>query len=155
MHSTFSRGEDIVHVNNVPEYTPGGNAKNFAASVTIRFRRGDWITEGKGDSRRAVGQVTKFLIAKNKTYKRMQSGEFDFYFAENSAGVIPLYNDNLKEVTILAVEWGVIERRGAWFYYEDKKYQGIDSLVEDLKSDPKVLDKIKKQVLELATAVRV
>lgn len=137
-----------------PEYTPGGNAKNFAASVTIRFRRGDWITEGKGDSKRAVGQVTKFLIAKNKTYKRMQSGEFDFYFADNSAGVKPLFNDNLKEVVVLAVEWGVVERKGAWFYYKDKKYQGLDALVEDLKQDPKILDNIKKTVLELATAVR-
>lgn len=138
-----------------PEYAPGGNAKNFSASVVIRLRRGDWITEGKGDNRKAVGQVTKFLISKNKTYKRMQSGEFDFYFADNSAGVISLYNDSLKEITLLAVEWGVIERKGAWFYYEDNKYQGIDSLVDDLKNSPKILEQIKKQVLDLATAVRI
>lgn len=137
-----------------PEYTPGGNAKNYSASVTIRLRRGDWITEGKGDSKRAVGQVTKFLVAKNKTYKRMQSGEFDFYYADNSADVTPLYNDNLKEIIVLAIEWDVIKRKGAWFFYEDKKFQGLDALVDDLKDDEKALEEIRKQVMELSIRVK-
>ena len=137
-----------------PEYTPGGNAKKFFSSVNLRFRRGDWITEGKGDNKEVVGQVVKFKIEKNKTYKRMQTGEFDFYFADNNAGVKRLFNDNLKEVVMLAVEWGVIERRGAWFYYNDSKYQGIDSLVSDLKSKPDMVKSIKEQVIDLATKVR-
>lgn len=138
----------------IPEYTPGGNAKKFFSSVNLRFRRGDWITEGKGDNKEVVGQVVKFKIEKNKTYKRMQTGEFDFYFADNNAGVKRLFNDNLKEVVMLAVEWGVIERRGAWFYYNDSKYQGIDSLVSDLKSKPDMVKSIKEQVIDLATKVR-
>lgn len=137
-----------------PEYTPGGNAKKFFSSVNLRFRRGDWITEGKGDNKEVVGQVVKFKIEKNKTYKRMQTGEFDFYFADNNAGVKALYNDNFKEVVMLAVEWGVVERRGAWFYYKDSKYQGLDSLINDLKDNPDKVDEIKKQVIDLAIKVR-
>ena len=137
-----------------PEYTPGGNAKKFFSSVNLRFRRGDWIIEGKGDNRQVVGQVVKFRIEKNKTYKRMQSGEFDFYFADNSAGVRSLFNDNFKEIIMLAVEWGVVERRGAWFYFNDNKYQGIDSLIADLKDKPEMVDSIKKQVIDLAVMVR-
>lgn len=138
-----------------PEYTPGGNAKKFFSSVNLRLRKGDWITEGKGDNKEIVGQVVKFKIEKNKTYKRMQTGEFDFYFSEdNSAGVSALYNDNFKEIVVCAVEWGVIERRGAWFYYKDGKYQGIDSLIDDLKKKPELVDDIKKQVIDLATKIR-
>lgn len=137
-----------------PEYTPGGNAKKFFSSVNLRFRRGDWITEGKGDNKAVVGQVVKFKIEKNKTYKRMQSGEFDFYFADNNAGVRRLYNDNFKEIVMLAVEWGVIERRGAWFYYKDSKYQGLDALILDLKDKHEMVGEIKKQVIDLATKVR-
>lgn len=137
-----------------PEYTPGGNAKKFFSSVNLRLRRGDWITEGKGDNKEVVGQVVKFKIEKNKTYKRMQTGEFDFYFTENNAGVPILYNDNFKEIVMLAVEWGVIDRRGAWFYYNESKYQGLDALIADLKDSPDKVDEIKKQVLDLATKVR-
>lgn len=137
-----------------PEYTPGGNAKKYFSSVNIRLRRGDWITEGKGDSKEVVGQVVKFKIEKNKTYKRMQTGEFDFYFADNNAGVRRLFNDNFKEIVMLAVEWGVVERRGAWFYYDSEKYQGLESLIFYLKDNPEKVESIKKQVLDLATKVR-
>ena len=140
--------------NTIPEYTPGGNAKKYFSSVNIRFRRGDWITEGKGDNKQIVGQVVKFKIEKNKTYKRMQSGEFDFYFAPNNADVKRLYNDNFKEIVMLAVEYGVIERRGAWFFYKEDKYQGTDNLIAELKVHPETVEDIKKQVLEYATTLR-
>ena len=84
----------------------------------------------------------------------MQTGEFDFYFADNNAGVQRLFNDNFKEIVMLAVEWGVIDRRGAWFYYNDNKHQGLDSLIAYLKDNPEQVDSIKKQVLDLATKVR-
>lgn len=137
-----------------PEYSPGGNAKKFFSSVNLRFRRGDWIIEGKGEDRQVVGQVVKFKIEKNKTYKRMQTGEFDFYFADNSAGVRSLFNDNFKEIVMLAVEWGIVERRGAWFNYNENKYQGLDALIKDLKEHPETVESIKQQILELAVNAR-
>lgn len=137
------------------EYSPGGKAKAFFSSVNLRLRKGDWITEGKGDNKEIVGQVVKFKIEKNKTYKRMQTGEFDFYFSEdNSANVQALYNDNFKEIVLCAVEWGIVERRGAWFYYKENKYQGVDSLIEDFKKSPELVNDIKNQVIELATKVK-
>ncbi len=137
-----------------PEYSPGGNAKKFFSSINLRFRRGDWIIEGKGEDRQVVGQVVKFKIEKNKTYKRMQTGEFDFYFADNNAGVRSLFNDNFKEIVMLAVEWGIVERRGAWFNYNESKYQGLDALIKDLKDHPETVDSIKQQILDLAVNAR-
>lgn len=138
-----------------PEYSPGGNAKKFFASVHLRLRRGDWITEGKGDSKRTVGQVVKFRVEKNKTYKRMQSGEFDFYFDDNnSANIRSLYNDNYKEIVILAIDWGIIERKGAWFYYADNKYQGLEALIDDLLKKPEIVDKIKSEIMSLSSKVK-
>lgn len=137
-----------------PEYAPGGNAKNFSASVVIRLRRGDWISEGKGDNKKIVGQVTKYRVTKNKLYKRMQDGEFNFYFAENSADVKPLFNDNIQEIVVLGVDWGIIERKGAWFMYKEQKFQGLESLVEELRNKPQMISDIKKQVLALAVKVK-
>lgn len=132
-----------------PEYTPGGRAKGFACSVDIRLRRGDWITEGVGNDKEIVGQVVKFKIEKNKTFKRMQTGEFDFYFADNNAGVSVFYNDNEKEIVMCGVEWGIIERTGSWFVCFGQKYQGLNALVNALKSDPEMVQKLKGEVLKL------
>lgn len=133
-----------------PEYTTGGRAWGFYKSVDIRFRKGDWITVGKGDDKEVVGQVTKYKIEKNKTYKRMKVGEFDFYLTDNPLGVPPLYNDNTKEIIILAISRDIIHKAGAWFKYKDQKYQGIDRLIEALKSDNALMreltDKIKNAV---------
>ena len=135
-----------------PEYTPGGRAKGFACSVDIRFRRGDWISEGTGDNKEIVGQVVKFKIEKNKTHKRMQTGEFDFYFSgDNNAGIPEFFNDNYKEIIVCAVEWGVIDRTGSWFVYNGQKYQGMANLVAALKEDPGLIEKLKQEVLFLAT----
>ena len=135
-----------------PEYTPGGRAKGFACSVDIRLRRGDWISEGTGDNKEIVGQVVKFKIEKNKTFKRMQTGEFDFYFSDdNNAGIPEFFNDNYKEIIVCAVEWGVIDRTGSWFVYNGQKYQGMTNLVAALKEDPALIEKLKEEVIFLAT----
>ena len=136
-----------------PEYSPGGNAKKFFASVSIRLRKGDWIVEGKGDSKTIVGQVVKFKIEKNKLGARMRTGEFDFYIRDNAVGIKPLYNDNEKEIIILAVNWGIVERRGAWFYYSDKKYLGVDPLISELKKNPEMVQDIKREIFSLSSKV--
>lgn len=146
--------EKIGAIHCDPNYAPGGKAKEYFSSVNIRLRKGDWISEGTGQDKEIVGQVVKYLIPKNKTYKRMQTGEFDFYFAENSAGVAPAHNDNIKEIIMLALTYGVIERRGAWFYIsETDKYNGTAPLVEALKSDQKLFDSVHDRVLEASKRV--
>lgn len=134
-----------------PDYAPGGKAKDFAMSVDLRLRRGDWITEGSGDGKEIVGQVVKFKVEKNKTYRRMMTGEFDFYFTDdNNANVGELHNDNFKEMIILAVEFGVIERKGAWFMYEDQKFQGMNNLIEAFRNDDDLVEEVREKVMALA-----
>ncbi len=141
-----------------PEYTPGGRAKDFASSIDLRLRRGDWLAEGSGENKEIVGQVTKFKIEKNKTYKRMQSGEFDFYFAENSVGISPLHNDNFKSVILESVAWGLIERGGAWYYLDrasDLKFQGVDNLLSYLKDSPVWVEKLNGLLLDIVKREKV
>lgn len=135
-------------------YSPGGRAKSHFATVELWLRRGDWITEGTGVNKEIVGNVVKYKVEKNKTFKRMQTGEFEFYFAENNAGVPVGYNDNLKEVIECGVEWGVINKGGAWFSYEDIKVQGLEALVTALRESPEKVEEIKRKVLDLAVRVR-
>lgn len=134
-----------------PEYTPGGRAKGFTASVDLRLRRGDWISEGTGENKEIVGQVTKFKIEKNKTSQRMRTGEFDYYFTpDNSAGVPENHYDTIKDIIVCAVTWGIIERGGAWYNYGDNKYKGLDALVEALRNDSELLEQMTQDIKEVA-----
>ena len=131
-------------------YTPGGRAKGFTASVDLRLRRGDWISEGTGSNKEIVGQVVKFKIEKNKTNKRMQTGEFDFYFSENEAGIPEGFNDNMKEVILNAVLYDVIKRKGAYYTYGDLQFKGSANLIETLKNDTALVEELKKEVMRVA-----
>ena len=135
-----------------PEYTTGGRAWGFYKSVDIRFRKGDWLTVGKGDSKEVVGQVTKYKIDKNKTYKRMRTGEFDFYLAPNPLNIPELYNDNAKEVIILAIECDIIQKAGAWFKYKEDKYQGLDNLVRALMENKELMQELTETIKNMVIA---
>lgn len=138
-----------------PEYEPGGKAIGFYTSVHIRVRRGDFIYEGKGDNKRVVAQEVKYKVLKNKTYKRMQSGEFDWYQDENNtAGVPEFHNDNFKSAIILALEYGLIEQGGAWYYFDkgtenEIKFQGLDKVIVYLRDKPEIVEEFKEKILEI------
>lgn len=137
------------------EYTPGGRSIGFTASVDLRLRKGDWISEGKGDNKEIVGQIVKYKIEKNKTYKRMQNGEFDFYFSENSISIPSGYNDNFKSIIQKGIEWGLIEQGGAWFFLnkgteQEAKFQGQVKLIEFLRANEGLVEDIKNTILDLS-----
>lgn len=134
-----------------PEYAPGGRAKEFAMSLDLRLRRGDWIAEGKGEDKEIVGQVVKFRVEKNKVFRRGMTGEYDFYLTdENAAGVESLHVDTFKEIIILALDFNVIEKKGAWLKYGDEQYQGLKNLIDALRENEDMFNEIKEKVMELA-----
>lgn len=136
------------------EYTPGGRGVGFTCSVDLRFRRGDWITQGTGESKTFVGQVVKYKIEKNKTYKRMQTGEFDFYYDENSLDIPVGHNDNFKSIVQVGVDRGLIEKGGAWFYLnrgtdQEMKFQGQNNLIAYLRENSGLINDIKDIILDI------
>lgn len=83
----------------------------------------------------------------------MQTGEFDFYYAENDLNIPVGFNDNERSIIKEAVAWGLITRGGAWFYLDEaktEKFQGLDSVVEFLRQNPERVQKLKEEILELA-----
>ena len=144
--------ERIGQMHGDPEFTVGGKGKDHASTIEMRLRRGDWIEEGKGAGRRIVGQVVKFKISKNKTYRRMQTGEFDFYLAENGQGVAPLHIDTVKETIIEGIDCGLIEQRGAWFVVMESghKCQGLPELVRHLRPQKELLQKFRERIIGAA-----
>lgn len=137
-----------------PEFVPGGRALGFYASVDIRLRKGDWCIEGKGESKEVVGQTVKFKVEKNKTFKRMTTGEFNFYFAPNSLNVPVGHNDNVNEIIVEAIAWDLIKRTGAWYNYKEHKLNGKNGVIEFLRNNPEEVDALYKEVLKIVESER-
>lgn len=136
------------------EYTPGGRSIGFTSSVDIRLRKGDWITEGTASNKAFVGQIVKYKIEKNKTYTRMQTGEFDFYYDENNNNIPVGSNDNFKSIVQLGIDRELIQRGGAWFFLnkgtdQEVKFQGQENLIAYLRENPELVNDIKEIILDI------
>lgn len=113
---------------------PGGNSQKYTNSLEIRLRAGDYIKEGTGTNAKIVGRVIKWKIQKNKLGAAFTTGEYDLYTDD---GLLPKGSiDTAKELVVLAVIKGIIERRGSWFYFHGNQLaQGQDNLIALLREN--------------------
>ena len=118
-----------------PETTPGGRALKFYTSVRIDLRR--MATLKKGDE--IIGNHVRANIVKNKVAPPFRKAEFDIYYNEGISR---------ESSTLDAAErYEVIKRSGAWYLYgEEKLGQGKENAREFLKQNPKILERIEKEV---------
>ncbi|MEO8784902.1 MAG: recombinase RecA [Candidatus Saccharimonadales bacterium] len=122
-----------------PETTTGGNALKFYASVRMDIRRIGQIKQG--DS--IIGNRTRVKVVKNKIAPPFRQAEFDI-----------MYNQGISvtgDVLDLAVVDGIVEKAGAWFAYDGQNIaQGREAAKQYLQDNPKILEKVSKQVREAA-----
>jgi len=120
-----------------PETTTGGNALKFYASLRMDIRRISQIKQGDA----VIGNRTRVKVVKNKIAPPFREAEFDI-----------MYNEGISkegDVLDLAVNKEIVEKAGAWFSYEGEKIgQGREASKNYLRENPKVMEKIAKQVVE-------
>ncbi len=118
-----------------PEYTPGGKALGYAASIRVELRTGEWIIEDK----KKIGQIVKFKVSKNKTSTPHEQGTFQFMYE----GQI----DQIDELISVGELLGSIMRKGAYYYLTpDQGFHGRDDLYRSLKDDVKLFEQAKSIV---------
>lgn len=146
--STFIVNQFLTHNSKIgviygsPLTTTGGKALKFYAHVRIHTKRGDHIRD---KSKNIIGQNIKFNVVKNKTYKPRQVGELSFYYDGHI--------DNEESVVNYAIAFDLIKNKGAWYYFEKRKFQGKEKLIEYLKKDKKILLKLKKDIIDIVKKV--
>ena len=130
-----------------PRTTPGGEGKNYAFFTRCEVRRDEWIEIGPSGNKNRIGQRIKVRTLKNKTAPPQRVAYFDFYFAEGG-NCAPGEYDFAKEIASLAVVMGYIERRGGWFYYGERKWQGIENVIASIREEIDFMEDLRKKVLE-------
>jgi recombination protein RecA len=119
-----------------PETTPGGKALKFYSSVRIDIRRIGAIKQTDGT---VTGNRTKVKIVKNKVAPPFREAEFDIMYNEGISTTGSLLD--------LALEKGIIEKRGSWLSYKGSQLaQGRDAAKELLKKDQAIYSDIEAAV---------
>jgi recombination protein RecA len=130
-----------------PRTTPGGLGKDYAMAVRAEVKRDEWQEIGPSGNKRRIGQTIKMRTIKNKTYPPQQTAYVDFYMAEG--GVVPAGNyDFAKEIVSLSLINGVVDRRGGWVFYGDRKWQGAANLLEAIRQEPELRKAIESEVMD-------
>jgi recombination protein RecA len=121
-----------------PETTTGGNALKFYASLRMDVRRVGAIKSGED----VTGSRTAVKVVKNKLAPPFARAEFDLMYGEG----ISLAG----EVLDLAAEKNLVEKSGAWYSKDGERIgQGRDAAKTYLKENPKLLEALRRQLLEM------
>jgi recombination protein RecA len=119
-----------------PETTTGGNALKFYASLRLDIRRIAAIKDGTD----VVGNRTKVKIVKSKVAPPFKEVEFDI-----------LYNEGISksgDLLDLSTNLGLVKKSGAWFTFDEDRFQGREQFRQKLLEDSEMYSKLESQVKE-------
>ncbi|MCL2495387.1 MAG: recombinase RecA [Oscillospiraceae bacterium] len=120
-----------------PEVTTGGRALKFYASMRMDVRK---VEQLKGPDGEFIGSHTRVKIVKNKVAPPFKQAEFDILYGKG------ISRDG--ELLDMAVKQEIIKRSGAWFSYNDIRWQGRDNVRAFLSDNPDVMEEIAALVRE-------
>ena len=122
-----------------PEVTTGGRALKFYASVRIDVRKVDTLKNGA----EIYGSRTRCKVVKNKVAPPFKTAEFDILYGSGIS--------KSTEIIDLAIALEIVEKSGAWFYFEGQRLgQGKDNVRKLIESDKELLEKLETLVREKA-----
>ena len=120
-----------------PEVTTGGKALKFYASVRIDVRKVEQLKNGS----EVYGSHTRCKVVKNKVAPPFKTAEFDILYGSGIS--------KSSEIIDMAIQLEIVEKSGAWFYYDgDRLGQGKENVRKLIESDKELMDKLEALVRE-------
>lgn len=124
---------------------PGGNALAHYCSFIMSMRRG---SKDDDPSKKIDGKDVKighriYLVAEKTKLgpNEAQKGFFDLL------SEAPHFDD-VTDLAFMAELKNIITGSGAWFYYGEQKFSGRAGVVEALRTDSTLFDKVREDVLK-------
>ena len=120
-----------------PEVTTGGKALKFYASVRIDVRRVESLKNGS----EVYGSHTRCKVVKNKVAPPFKTAEFDILYGSGIS--------KSSEIIDMAIQLEIVEKSGAWFYYNGERLgQGKENVRKLIESDKELSTKLETLVRE-------
>lgn len=124
-----------------PDQTPGGRALKFYASVRMDIRRIGSMSEGTGDSKIKMGNVTQVKVVKNKVAPPFREAQFPIIFGRGISTVGSILNT--------AIEEGLVEKSGANLSYKGNRLgQGWNQALKFLDDNLGIVAELNKTLRE-------
>lgn len=122
-----------------PETTSGGRALKFYSSVRLDMRRVQAIKQ----SGEIIGTRAKVRVVKNKVAPPFRVAEFDIMYNEGISRV--------GDVLDVGVEMDLIDKRGAYYYYDEERVgHGRENAKDFLRDNPELAIEIENEIRERA-----
>jgi recombination protein RecA len=126
-----------------PEKVRNGEQLKRTKSLSVRFK-GLKEIQGKTDTGDiTVGRNIAIKCMKNKVGKPFRTSNF-FYAYEDYGNTKANKTDVAGQLVDLAMKFGIVTRKGAWYIYGDVKVQGMDSFVDSLVESGDIVTLEKK-----------
>ena len=151
-----------------PRTWPGGKGQNYAASILIALRSGEYI-DYKGDAitsfskvkgNDVYGRVIHYDIKKNKTFPPHKKGSFKLFSRDlDSVGASKGGVNNFEMMVEYGVHLGLIDKGGSWydlsgfgdeFQNPDSgsgKFQGLSNVFAFLRNDPAKAQHVRQEIM--------
>jgi len=116
-----------------PETTTGGTGFKYFCGSRIDVRK----TSSQKESIEAESIEVKARVVKNRTYKPFEEAIFHISFGK---GI-----NRTHEIFDIAVEQGIIAKKGAWYNYNETRLgQGVDNVIRFLSDN----ETVRKEIYE-------
>ena len=119
-----------------PETTTGGRALKFYSSVRIDVRK----IEALKENGEMIGSRTRARVVKNKVAPPFREAEFDIIYGKG------ISRDG--EIVDMGLEFEILRRSGAWFYYgETRLGQGKDNVKQLIRENRELAKELEEKIM--------
>jgi recombination protein RecA len=120
VYDSFAKyGDDFV--------IKGGSAVKYVSANIVVTRNNKSIKEGND----VIGNEIGYTIKKSKTSAPRETGSINFIYETGF--------DRVGSLIRASIELDILNRKGAWYTFNEERFQGVEELTKRLKESPEVL----------------